>query len=213
VANEKFPEEYMKLWNQKRKQISEKWEFLLDIKLPRGENILAFDVLKSGYADGRVEISIFVLTTHSKYYVFQTSSKLHFNLKSESNSSIVHQGTFQEDVLQVYSQFNGRQDKNEIIFTALAEYIPSKHAHVEAEEEEDIFSQFTRRKSTIERPKNEKPVLAVKLFSISEEETGKYVMATKWKGEVENGFKFKEVVSKISKDLVCFMTKEGEDEN
>ena len=94
----------MKLWEEKRSQIAEKWEKLFEIQFEKGEEneqIVDFEILNAKTFDGGFNIYLAVFTNFNQYLVYETETILVNGLKTLSQYKLMYQKQSTDSLIKI----------------------------------------------------------------------------------------------------------------
>ena len=129
LAYQNHQEEYLKLWEEKRNQIAEKWEKIFEIKFNEGEEheqIVDFEILDSFVLPESFKIRLVIYTNHNQYLVYETETTLNENFKTTSSTNLLFQRYTTDNVHRILGSYNSFENEEKTVLALLSEVDPNK---------------------------------------------------------------------------------------
>eukprot|EP00347_Sterkiella_histriomuscorum_P004436 403360465 len=128
LAHQKYPEEYLKLWEEKRSQIAEKWEALYEIKFDDGidaEQIVDFEILDTVILEDGFKIIIAIFTNKNQYLVYETTTIFDEHLKTHSKTSLVYNKYTTDNLIKLLGSCNSFENDSKTVMALITEIDPN----------------------------------------------------------------------------------------
>ncbi|CDW90006.1 wd-40 repeat-containing protein [Stylonychia lemnae] len=128
IAHQKHPEEYLKLWEEKRSQIAEKWEKIFEIKFDDGadkEQIVDFEIIDSKLTESGFKVQIAIFTNKNQYLIYETDTELFENMRTKTETNLLYNKYTTDNLLKLLGSCSDFENENKTVIAMITEQDPS----------------------------------------------------------------------------------------